>query len=342
MRRSDGFTLMEMMATLAVVGIVAAILVPAGLKWKRSYAFSSMARSFSHAVLAARMQSLENKSVLQLQSVLQGADVTGPPPTNTLYTVLQFNTKAPQINPEDKYKLEPSKHQFKARYPLYPADPTARGDFIMFAGLDCSCVPAAPPALPCPLCPNGAEFEIIRVIDEWTFQVLGPPKAMGIPIPTLSSSSANDQTTPTVRNLTACGRFRVVPMEFVAIPDPQKEYQVERSQFDAKGYSVLQVGYAVTFKYNPEKYAVCWDDPNCANPLTVPPTGKPYGSNPANPAPWSFAEIRFDTRGLPNDLTPHTVILREVVPAGSEKTALTVQYTITAAGRVSGGYDSTR
>jgi type II secretory pathway pseudopilin PulG len=111
MKRSSGFTLIELMVVCAVMIIMTAIAVPTGISVLESYRFSAMSRSFATAILMARMRAVENKSVYRINASTPGASTGRIRFTTLLNIPLRFRPNSLAVTPGD-------------------------GDRVMFSGLD--------------------------------------------------------------------------------------------------------------------------------------------------------------------------------------------------------------
>lgn len=99
MKRSSGFTLIELCVVCAVMIIFAAIAVPTGVSVVESYRFSAMTRSFATAVLMARMRAVENRSVYRITASTVGASTGRIRFTTVLHVPLRFRPNALALTP---------------------------------------------------------------------------------------------------------------------------------------------------------------------------------------------------------------------------------------------------
>lgn len=123
MKRSNGFTLIELCVVLAIMLIIASVAIPYGMNTMEAYRFTAMSRSFINCVLMARMRAIENRSVFRITSSGAGSTPERTKFTTVVDVPLRFRANTLLVTP-------------------------GNGDRLMFSGLDQNTVA------------NGVEFEV--------------------------------------------------------------------------------------------------------------------------------------------------------------------------------------
>ncbi len=72
MKTEKGFTFLEIMVVMAIIGVVLAFAVPKGIRWYSDYRFSSGARAFLNAGQLVRVKAIEGKVVTANYAIFHG------------------------------------------------------------------------------------------------------------------------------------------------------------------------------------------------------------------------------------------------------------------------------
>jgi prepilin-type N-terminal cleavage/methylation domain-containing protein len=337
--RSRGFTIIELIVALAITGVLIAIAVPTGLRWRGDYRFSSAARSLSNAVLMARMRGIENRAVFTITA----SQATNNAPFSAACPGMLFTTNVDhglsQPNPvlvnalvvppglptpwNPKFSPVANCSCVKTLAAAPPPWPTS-GDMVMFSGLNQT------------TSMNGVEFEVITVPAPNQFAV----QAAAIPPPD-GPDIGSTNNAGTVRNVSAPGRLRIVPAVHTLGPGPLTDNQENFGGTSA--YTVKEEASSIVLRYDTNRFLVSFYlgnpvDPAPGGTLIDPPPGTLL--DPAAAAK-NFAEIRFDRHGIPrstvvgnNVPTPATANITILIAEVKPYQPRWVQYVISTTGKV--------
>jgi len=269
MKRSNGFTMVELVVILFLIAVLIAITVPMGLTWIGSHRFTSMLRTFPNAVLMARMRGIENRSVTTITGSQQ---VTGAPFSNCCPGIL-FTT-----NVSHGLNAVPTAPSFSMSCPgncgptcdtgsIKSPSTTTAGDTVMISGLNNH------------VSMNGVEFEVITAPSTTTFAVQHAWSNLG--------DTATADTTGAVRELTAPGRLKIFPATAVTTT-PANDNQ---ENFTAADYTVKEEGSSIVFRYNTAKFLVYV--PTSSAQATI---GQ---GQLLDTTTYTGAQLMFDNRGFP-------------------------------------------
>jgi Tfp pilus assembly protein FimT len=318
MRRSEGFTIVELVVILTIIAVLTAISVPMGLNWIGTHRFTVMARAFPNAVLMARMRGIENRQVITITgSANYGATLpfttccpgivfttsvdhglSGPNPALTNNLVCSTTTGCPSTY------CSPLSNS-SCRKSLVSSATTA-GDTVMLAGLDRH------------LSMNGVEYEVLKVPDSTHF-VVQRAYTGGL------GDVAGADSTGVVRELTAPGRLRIVPAAAVTTTTTIDNEE----RFQASDYTIKEEGPNIVFRYNADKFQATVNG-QLLDTATSPTSAQLAFDNRGFPlAPWA-------PTGSPPGSGPslQTVYLNEKIPATEKRGPRQVTYQISVSGKV--------